>query len=423
MNERGRTERKRHWVLLLVVVALGLGWYWHDEEAPSSPHSSSTVVDAEPTEPLPQPVSEPDAAAAAVVVSVAPVDAGPAQAPSPNRPEPNVEDFMRRWRAALAPLFRNARSTKPAEVLHASPRERFEADAGVEPCKPKVQRFAFFPTPRVDLVVVIDTSGSMSRTLPKIARWLAELELEIVKSNADTQLLVVAKQRDLRRTPPTVDGGSFNLRVGSTDALDVLIDNANAGTERWVDSLRTLADLHIVVVTDDAAQGTGPDYVARLTQSLGGLRFTIHLLGGLETPDQGLLDSDQPPAPRTCLGDGNAGLDPGFAYQDAARLTNGLRAPLCYPASRRALLEALLRVRPQSAVCGWLLDARHRVERVDAVGPHRPSTGLVLERANCHGTRRSYRLAGPLLAMCEDTCAALQSEGYDGLEVKLSCGE
>ena len=332
---------------------------------------------------------------------------------------------MRRWKAALAPLFRSGGRLTGPQVFHALPRETGSPDAGPAQCKPRVQRLAFVNRPSVDLVVVIDTSGSMATELPKIARWLAELELEIVTSKADAQLLVVAQQRDLNRRPKA-DGGSFNLGVQSNDALDVLLAGAKEGNDRWTDSLRSSADLHIVVVTDDNARGRGAQYVARLTEALGGTRFSVNLLGGLDTADRGLLSADQPVAETTCSGDGFLGLNPGLGYQEAARLTNGLRAPFCYEASRRALSAELLRAPPQLGTCAWWLDAPgHRVERVDAVGPRHPSTGLIRERvlSSCYATRRSYRLADSLLVLCESTCSALRSEGYDAVEVKLECVE
>jgi hypothetical protein len=273
-------------------------------------------------------------------------------------------------------------------------------------------------------VVVVDTSGSMIAAVPKIARWLGELEYEIVRRGADVQLLVVAEQRDLRRVP-RLDGGTFNREVGSNDALDVLIEAAKPGDGRWVDALRPGAELQIVVVTDDAPRLPGREYVTRLTALLAGTRFRIHLLGGLQTAGQQLLAPGQPNAERVCHGEDVEGVDPGEAYQDAVRLTNGLRAPLCYAASRELLAQALLEPRPLPGVCGWVIESPgHRVDRVDALGHDgRAPAPLLLERtlANCPGTRRSYRLADSFLALCEDTCVALGREGYDALEVKLTC--
>ena len=337
------------------------------------------------------------------------------------RREPDVEDYMRRWREALAPLFRLSLYRQRPELLRAVPFDAGVPDAGSEPCKPKLQRLSFTPRGRADLVVVVDTSGSMSRTLPKISRWLAELELEINKTAADVQLLVVAEQHNLGREL-TSDGG-YDLYVGSTDSLEVLLEAAKPGKNRWIDALRPGTELRIVVVTDDEAEGKGPAYVARLTEVLGETRFSVNLLGGLETGDS-VIAGDQPLVLATCHAEGITGLEPGEAYQQAVKLTGGSRASLCSEAARRALSAALLQLRPQAAQCAWLLDSPgHRVDRIDAVGPARAPTRLVpeLHDSNCPGTRQSYRLAGSLLALCADTCTALRGDGFDGVELKLEC--
>jgi hypothetical protein len=412
---------------LLALLVVGLAWCSATEdEAPEAPSEPTAVF--VPTPELIQSAEE-DAG------SPAAEDAGTAPAPKsdPSRPtqvtarrEPDLADYMRRWREALAPLFMNGINRGSPTLFRAAPQEpaasspESGADAGVVPCTPKRQRLEFQKRVSTDLVVVVDTSGSMRSALPKIVEWLAELEFAIVKSQFDVQLLVVADQRGLGARRP--DGGMFNAQVGSTDALDVLL---RAGS-RWTKSLRLNAELHIVLVTDDHAQGTVPNYVAGLVAATAGVKFSVHLLGGLDTPGHALLSSDQPVMGGICSGDGITGVAAGEVYQEVVRLTEGLRAPLCSPEGRQALSKQLLEQRAPSAPCGWMLESpRHRVAEVDAVSPGKPSTALIPERllSNCYATRRSYLVADRLLALCEDTCAALKNEGYDAIEVKLECVE
>lgn len=410
---------------LLSVLVLGQTWC-ELEDAPPETTPATVFV---PTPELELPAEEgtlPAEPLPTADAALAPLDAGLPSTVTTRR-EPNVEDYMRRWREALAPLFMTGRSSNGPTVLKAMPRETpSEPDADVEPCKQKVERLALRAVPRMDLVVVVDTSGSMYRALPKVARWLGELEQQLVATRPDAQLLVVAEQRHLG-VPQKRDGGAFGLSVASNDALDVLLDGAK-GKERWVDSLRSGADLHLVVVTDDEANGSASDYFARLTELLGGSRFVLHLLGGLDTRKHFPLQPSSPLAQKTCYFEGISGLAPGLVYQELARLTNGLRVPLCYADARQILTEELLKFPSTgaNASCGWLLDSRgYRVDRVEAVGPARPPSRLLEERvnSNCFGTRRSYRLAEPLLVLCEDTCTALKAEGYDAVEVTLECAQ
>jgi hypothetical protein len=405
----------------LLAVALALAWWWEDDAAPASPTPVALPEPLPSPEPL-RPTVEPEPKADAGVPILASVDAGTLVLALAVR-EPDVEDYMRRWRNALAPLFRLSMDAHRPELFRAMVLDAGVPDAGLEPCKPKVQRLAFTPRGRADLVIVVDTSGSMSRTLPKISRWLAELEMAINKAGQDVQLLVVAEQHSLGREVAS-DGG-YDLYVGSRDSLEVLLEGAKPGKNRWTDALRPGVELRIVVVTDDEAEGKGPSYVARLTELLAETRFSVHLLGGLET-NGAVLSAEQPLVESTCRADAIIGLERGIAYQEAVRLTGGYRASICSEVARRALSAALLQLSATTAQCAWLLDIpRHRVDRIDAVGPARASTRLLseLHDSSCPGARQSYRLAGSMLALCADTCTSLRESGFDGIELTLECVE
>ena len=424
MSQR-TTDRRRWgwWVLGLMALVLVGAWCGDEDVREPSPRAAALdpvpVLSPAALEVAPELL---DAAVTITVVGSAPLDAGPA---APARREPDVEDYMRRWKAALAPLFRSGKSTGSPKVLRPTPRETPEtSDAGQGPCTAKVQRLSFNAA-RIDLVIVVDTSGSMSSALPEIARWLAELEQEIASRGVDVQMLVVADQRGLGRSVKP-DGGSFNLGVASSDALDVLLAGAKPGAGRWVDALRSSADLHIVVVTDDEARGKSDRYLAGLTEVVGGARFSVHLLGGLDTPGHGLIASDAPLMETVCRQGKFQGQNSGLTYQRITQLTNGMRAPFCDGDARKALSTRLLDLPSPAAACGWLVDtSRHRVVGVEAVGSHHPAQRLLEERvaSNCKGMRRGYRRADALLVLCEDTCTALKAEGFQALEVKLECSE
>ncbi len=426
-----KTDRRPYVALALaLVLVVGIGWCSSEEDPPESAGPSVVFV--------PTPESEPEQP---VVATAAPADASipiedsgavaqvmDAGRPGPRR-APDLEDYMRRWRAALEPLFRHHKYPGAPTVLKAMskepPPEEQGPDGGLPPCEPTVQRLSLQDS-KFDLVIVVDTSGSMYRALPKIADWLGALEKQIVDSRSDTQLLVVAKQVDLMRRK--ADGG-FNLRVGSSDAIEVLLDGAKPGLTRWIDALRTGAGLQIVVVTDDESLGRPDDLLARLQATLGGTPFSVSLLGGLDTPGHAVLEANELLSTSTCAGpDGVRGLQFGGVYQELARATGGLRAPICHFQSRQAFTDALLKTRSVSGStsCGWLLDtSRHRVDRVNALGLLHAPTPLLHERvaSNCYGTRRSYKLNEKLLVLCESTCVELRKDGFDSLEVRLECNE
>jgi hypothetical protein len=286
-----------------------------------------------------------------------------------------------------------------------------------------VQRLDIVGISKRDLVIVVDTSGSMTHALQPVVEWLARLEKAIVDRQLDTQLLVLADQRSIGRKA-NADGG-INWTVGSYDALNVLLLGARGGGQRWADYLRTNAELMLVVVTDDRPYaGSAPVFQKRITEALGGMPFTFHVLGGFEAYPQGVLTPDQPIATAICAREGIQGMNIGEQYQELARLTKGTRASLCFSQGRDGLTEALLATSMRSAGCAWLLnESGHRIDGVSAVSAQKAPYRLLEERSaeSCAGMRRSYRMAGGLLALCEDTCGSLKQDGYEGIEVKLEC--
>ncbi len=417
---------RRPYAALVLVLLFGIGWC-SSEEDPAESAGPSVVF-------VPTPEPEPIARAPEPIDAATDFDAGTEQLDAGAvvlaRKQPDYDAYMRRWKDALEPLFKNGKYPGAPTVIRAErrpqPEEQDGPDAG--PCEPISKRLSL-ALPRFDIVVVVDTSGSMAFALPVIAAWLGELERSIVKSRSDTQLLVVAEQQELGRTKG--DGG-YDLAVGSSDAVEVLLEGAVRGRDRWVDALRTRAELQIVLVTDDESRGQSVHLLRRLNETLLGVPFSVSLLGGLDTPRHKVLDPEEPIVSgysARCDGEGLEGLEPGVVYQELVRATGGFRAPLCWKSSRWSLSWELLNKRSTLAApqCGWVLNApRHRVDRVSAVGLGRASAPLLYEpvRSNCFGTRRSYRMADEqLLVLCDDTCTELRHEGFEALELKLECKE
>ena len=401
------------WLVAASALLLGVAWCaWEGEPPAVAPEPIAEPPPVAPEPPPPPPIAlPPEPADASTELAVPPADAGLVFR------EPNLEDYMNRWRAALAPLFEEkaVRFTRP-RLIPATPRPDAEAaDAGV--CERQEQRLSLVMNQRFDVVVVVDTSGSMNSSLEMIARWLAELELRIREQHSDTQLLVLADQRRLNRK--RADAG-VTVLVDSNDALEVLL------TRQWVPLLRPAAELRLVVITDDEADpyGPGPErFLSELTGRLEGRPFSFHVMGGFDTPPEVVLPPSAPVASTLCYSGHELGLAAGVTYQALARQTHGLRASLCHPGSRAALSAALLAV-PSSQSCAWALDlARHRVDEVNAIGPDVARNRLTWERAPglCRGMRWSYLVEGPVVSLCPETCAALRQEGYDAIDVTLEC--
>ena len=435
----GARRRRWVWVAALFAGAAGTVWWLADSDAPPA-------VTAEPARPERSrgPAEAPDASGV-IAPQRAVEDAGPvAVAKTPEPPDAGldeqrrIDETMRRWREALAPLFEPQRKVVRSAPVIAVSGEAHEShvDAGVQPsCGDAVERLPLHGPGTIDFVVVVDTSGSMYEELPEVGRWLAELELSLRDSGLDFQLLVVADQRSLYRTSvrrPS-DAGYVQVRVSSRDAFEVLIAAAREGpAPRWVERLRPGSMKHVIIVTDDeAADPRGLPYLRPLTEAAGGALgtaeapgFALDLLGGFEPRrhDQVLL-SDEALATQVCFG----GVAPGLGYQRVAQVTDGLRASLGHKDSYRALAEALasLPVRSAATSCMWLLRPELMGQTLSEVRAIRGRSVLRLAEARtaeaCIGRSEAWRSAGQFFALCASTCAAISDAGYDTIELSTRC--
>ena len=437
-----KRARRWPWILLALIVAALIAWWAQPDELPE------VVAETQPQVVRTAPVEEPHAPAAPDASSAPAAiprfeDAGALVQkprvifnPSPTEQQ-RIDETLRRWRDALAPLFRIDRSKthKATPVIAVSDEGRESIpDAGAQAvCEDAVQKLPLHGKGSLDLVIVVDTSGSMYFELKDVVAWLTQLELALRDKGVDFQLLVVADQRVLnrgQRQRREVDAGFIQVPVGSRDALDTLITAAKEGsTPRWHQLLRAGATKHLIIVTDDEARDPrGLPYLEPLVKaaegSLGSVAapaFTLHLLGGFASIPEGVLTPEQPLSSNLCPD----GVAAGLGYQHLAQATGGLRAPLCQPAAHKALTAALVDwpLSGGTTSCVWLARPASRVVDARALSGH--STVLRLWEARnadaCIGRRDAYVSSGQVFALCATTCAILMDAGYDEIELSTRC--
>ncbi len=431
-----RKKKARGWLIAGVVLGAAVligGW------AQCAGESNRAI---EPPQPLSSPPLAPMAAVVQPVRLEEPLvpDAGGVLELAAVRPDAGLTDRQRieqtllRWRDALAPLFKPDRRKghQPAAVIAVSSDPR--APSPEQPqCEDAVERWPLHGVGSVDLVIAIDTSGSMIGELKDVVVWLSELELALRAKGLDFQLVVVADQRRLYRGSKRreLDAGQLQVEIDSRDALEALITATREGpAPHWQQLLRPGSTKHLVVVTDDEANDpTGLPYLAPLIKSAGGAlggvgapAFVLHLLGGFSAVPPGeLLAAEQPLAVGLCPG----GVAAGLGYQRLSQQTGGTRASLCQPASYRALTQALVHwpLFNELIPCVWLIRRESTV--VEARAMRGSFAGLRLSEAGtaeaCLRRSDGYRISGPIFALCGSTCSALVDGGYDAVEVSTRC--
>lgn len=443
-------SRRWRWALLMGGVVLTVGWLAVSKD-------DSPVVEDNPASP---PLAEEAASIASALPAAVPEIETPdvGLAISPERdvgtahqllPDAGMDPFrieliMKRWREALAPLFKpdrkSAGTPAPIIVLQGDgDTEAFDAGTAV-PCGENVEQFSIRSSDAIDIVVAIDTSGSMFGELPRVVGWLSALEHRQRTRGADFQMIVVAdhamlgrRSRRGRADGGERDGGRVQAPIGSRDALETLIASAHEGpSPRWSELLRPHSTKHLVIVSDDeASDATGTSYLEPLVAAGGGLlgtvakpAFALHFLGGFEPPNGDTsMAFDEPLALGTCRG----GVAPGLAYQRLAQATHGLRASLCYARALVGFPNELFKF-PRfglASQCMWLMrsgiDARD-ITQVRAVGKR---LSLRLWEANsaasCSGRGDRFLTSGQAFVLCADTCASLTDAGYERVTISTRC--
>jgi len=293
-----------------------------------------------------------------------------------------------------------------------------------------------------DVVVTLDTSGSMFRALPEVSNWLAtNFEPELRKEDGDARLIVVADlrlverimRRDLRpRWAPSSSGINIPWAIQSRDSFEVLLKSAAAKKElSWLAATRPGSALHIVIVTDDdPVPRTAWDFVGRLTTLAGGAlgtadapTFHLHaLLGYRPHPAAPVLRPEDDLATSVC------GQRAGVDYQIVAQETGGLRSSSCNRVSLDAFTTALTQELHAAGAgrCHATLPADMPPERLTSVRATSTSGARyeltrVLDPLACPGQPQAYELAGQNLLLCPDSCLALKRAGLASLELWRRC--
>lgn len=333
---------------------------------------------------------------------------------------------------------------------------RDEADAGTgaaEPvdagpgCDPGPVRIALHQT-AIDLVVAIDTSGSMYRTMPLVNEWLkTSLEGEFQKAGLDYQLMVLVDLEDFRDMvafaerrrrgekpvawAPSDAGVNLKGNVLSNNALEVLLASARQPQDSWLARLRPGVPTHLIVVTDDEpSPRAAKTFLSELTQLAGGRlgrqdapTFKFHaLLGMATTADHWVLAPDVPPA----IDKAPCGVNPGFAYQELAQKTGGLRASVCHAESLSAFTQGLLAPMRANVRCDSALPPNFpgdQVVSVRAVSFDNRATTLsrAFDRFNCEQSGTGYFVVNHQVQVCPESCRSLKELGYDAIEAVGRC--
>lgn len=191
---------------------------------------------------------------------------------------------------------------------------------GERPCAEDVLGASVTRTP-VDIVIFIDTSGSMQEETRTVESSIVQFTNFIAASQLDYRVVLVAAQ-DVCFPPPlsTAFGcpdrngpryAHARISVGSIDGLERTLQ----GLELVGDFIRPEAQLHIVAVTDDESAMSAATFLDEARTTYG--EVVVHGIVATETDG------------RICCGPRGCGARVGQVYAELASETGGVLASIC----------------------------------------------------------------------------------------------
>lgn len=298
-----------------------------------------------------------------------------------------------------------------------------------------------------DIIIAVDTSGSMSEEALMVQQALNSFVQVITSSKIDTRVVLIADASVCIPAPlgsGTCGGADENLPgyrhvvqgVGSDDALSVILDTF----PRWKDSLRAGATKTVAVVTDDDSGMAG----AAFTSGLAALdptfaSFKFDAIVGLQGPEACL----------TCFSNCAACANPccdkaqscapinaarGEVYEQLVQQTSGVVGNLCLqnfdPVFQDMAKAVVTRTKISceygiptpsdgQAVDPGLINVSHTTAGgTKTTIPNIPEGGAGCDASG--GWHFDNPAAPQKIVFCKDTCDAVQNEG-DSVEVQFGC--
>jgi hypothetical protein len=202
--------------------------------------------------------------------------------------------------------------------------------------------------PKVDIIWVVDASGSMLDEQMKIGMNLTKFADDITSANLDVHIVMMTTSAAIPVICPVTSpdplagtalaGDPRYMFIDSGVDSHNLLDVAVASYSQYQNFLRADAATHFVMVTDDestyAGLGTAQERADKFNTDMTALLMRSFFLHTISSPGPTACSDDM------CMPDENSGLcvfamlgcgaaAPGETYYDLASATGGLTASIC----------------------------------------------------------------------------------------------
>ena len=326
-----------------------------------------------------------------------------------------------------APIDAGARDSglilKPAPAVAGSPAAGSGGAAGAEADCGRIRQQAEATLAAVDIVWVIDGSGSMSDEQAAIQKNIASFAASIGGAGLDHHVVMVAKDDVASGTSLGSDATHYkhvSANVGSHDALPKLIDTY----PQYSSFLRPGATLHFVIVTDDESNMKAADFQMQM-KALANKAFVVHSI--VSESVSGHACTGACGIPLIC-----GAASPGLEYLALSDATGGQKSSICV-SDWSTIFEPLKMAVIESAPlpCDYELPAPPAGASLD---PLRVNVGILSDgtgtktlprakNAEACASAEAWFYDDPsspkLIHMCPAACSSISTGG--SIEITLGC--
>jgi hypothetical protein len=241
------------------------------------------------------------------------------------------------------------------------------ADAGGAGAAPEV-----CTPPLVDIVLIIDNSGSMDVGTQQAELALPSFALRLEQGDVDYRVILISRHRagsralsaeastsvcvasplsglsacPAARPVPSPRFFQHSIKIDATDSFERVLEAATTPDSfgltsvGWLEWLRPGARVEFVEITDDDSALSPEAFVSglaelapeRFSATVNAPGFIFHSITGIDTRAAGngnVYLPDEPIEPGRCVRLEGSPNNAGEAYQELSRATGGLRLPVC----------------------------------------------------------------------------------------------
>lgn len=285
----------------------------------------------------------------------------------------------------------------------------------------------------IDIIWVIDNSGSMGEEASEIQARLNDFVVAIGAAGIDDYHVVMVTQLGFLSIPDPLGSDTSRFRfvdtnVQSHDSFERLLERLPS----FLDFLRPGAATHVIFVTDDESDMGAGEFEAAMRGMIG-REFTAHAIASPPGSTHRM-----PPFPITlpgCDGPGGEAADNGDIYWDLAGRTGGLTLSICTSEWSILFDNLLLTIAvPTRIPCAFAIPEPPEGMEFDpnlvnlVYTPSSTGVPMTIPRSatgDCLGAGFSWAYDNPTaptqILLCTAACSAVEGDPAGLVRVQLGC--